>query len=127
VDRSLEAPSLATGAAFMVHVVTDIFRGPNYTEIWLLSLYLMALAIGIAFRTVAFPLTLILLSDMGAEDLAFFLLKRMPIPAQLPGLYSHRLILLQPATPLSLYVGTAIAILIGTVMVYVELRVKAHA
>ncbi len=87
----------------------------------------MALAIGLVYRSVAFPVTLLLLAFMGPEDLFFFLFKRRLPPAQLPGLYSHRLILLQPATPISLVLGLVLALGIGGTLIYAEGKLKSRA
>ncbi len=73
-------------------------------------------------RSWSLPASMWLLANMGGEDLLFFVLKRMPIPSQLPGLYGHPLILLQPATPLSLYLGSALALTIGFGLTRVEFR-----
>ena len=126
VFSTIRWPLCATAGAFVIHVVTDIFRGSHYTEIWLLSLYAMAVAIGLAFRTAAFPLTLILLSDMGAEDLFFFIFKRRLPPPRLPALDSHALIPLKPVTPVSLVVGTVLAVAIGAALVFAELWLKGR-
>ncbi len=118
--------AFATAAAFAVFVVSDIVRPLSATTAWLVELYIMALAIGLVYRSLAFPITLLLLAFMGAEDLFFFLFKLRLPPAQIPGLYSHRLILLQPATPVSLLVGFVLALGIGGVLIYAEGKLKSR-
>ena len=112
------------GAAFVFFTALDVVRPLSATDAWLFTLYAMALVIGLAYRSVAYPLLLLMFAFMGPEDLLFFLLKRQLPPPQLPGLYSHRLILLQPATPLSLVVGLVVALAIGAVATLIEGQVK---
>jgi hypothetical protein len=116
--------AVATAIAFVIFTVSDIFRAPSQTDLWLLSLYVMALAIGLAYRSVAFPLMLLMLAFMGPEDLFFFLFKRRLPPSQLPKLYGHVLIFIQPARPLSLYVGLAVALSLGAIAVFAETKIK---
>lgn len=110
--------------AFFVFTVSDVVRPASATQVWLLELYVIAVMIGAVYRSVAFPLTLLMLAFMGAEDLFFFIIKRQLPPPQLPNLYSHRLIILQPATPLSLIAGLLVALTLGACAVVAERWIK---
>lgn len=75
-----------------------------YNEVWYLALFGLLLVLGIAYRTVALPFGVWLLSAIGGEDALYFYLQLRPVPARLPWLDGHALVW-QPPTNVSITAG----------------------
>lgn len=109
--------------AFVIWTEMDIVGAPLYPEraayndVWYLALFGFLLLLGIAYRTVALPFGLWLLSAIGGEDALYFYLRLRPVPARLPWLDGH-LFIWQPPTNVTITSGlvAGLAALVGLVL-----------
>ena len=96
--------------AFIGYTIMDILATPlflvNYPPwflTWQVGLVTLGSVIGIAYRTLTLPLSLVILAYNGAEDFFYYLLQMQLPPASLPWLESP--LVFQPASNVSTAVG----------------------
>lgn len=103
-----------------------------YYEIWYIALAALLLVLGVAYRSVALPFGLWLLSAIGGEDALFYILQLRTVPPRLPWLDGH-LFIWQPPTNVSITGGliAGVAALVGLVLlersVISKLRARRQA
>ena len=98
--------------AFVGYTAMDILATPlfliNYAPwflTWQVGLATLSALIGIAYRSITLPLSLIILAYNGAEDFFYYLLQMQLPPASLPWLESP--LVIQPASNFSTVIGVA--------------------
>lgn len=109
--------------AFALWTEMDIAGAPLYPEraaynaVWYLALFGFLLILAVAYRTLALPFGLWVLSVVGGEDALYFYLRGRAVPAHLPWLDGHRFIW-QPPTNVSVTAGLILGVgfLIGIVL-----------
>ncbi len=119
--------------ALVVWTEMDIEGRPLYPEraaynaVWYLALFGMLLLLGIAYRSLALPFGVWLLSSIGGEDALYFYLQLRTVPARLPWLDGHELIW-QPPTNVSITAGlvAGVAVLVGLVVLEGTLIVRGR-
>jgi hypothetical protein len=123
---SWQHPGEKVGVGFLALAIwaeMDIAGAPlhqlrtAYNAVWYLALLGFVLILGVAYRSIALPLGVLLWSSDGGEDTLYFWLQFRAVPSRLPGLDGHALIL-QPPTDVSVIAGFAIGlvVLIGAVV-----------
>ena len=97
-----------------------------YNDVWYLALVALLLVLGIAYRSVALPFGVWLLSAIGGEDALYFYLQFRAVPARLPWLDGHSLIW-QPPTNVSVTAGLVVGTVSLVVLLLIENRWLARA
>lgn len=89
-----------------------------YNAVWYLALLGFVLILGVAYRSIALPLGVLLWSSNGGEDTLYYWLQLRAVPTRLPWLDGHGLIW-QPPTDVSVIAGfvVGLAVLVGVVVV----------
>ena len=111
MKRALERFGVVS-LAFVGYTAMDILATPlfliNYAPwflTWQVGLATLSALIGIAYRSITLPLSLIILAYNGAEDFFYYLLQMQLPPASLPWLESP--LVIQPASNFSTVIGVA--------------------
>lgn len=101
--------------AFIGYTIADILAGPIWAKditlyvhwfaAWQVALATLGIVIGIAYRSVLLPVSLLVLAWNGAEDFFYYLLQMKLPPESLPWLTSP--LVIQPASNLSTMIGVA--------------------
>jgi hypothetical protein len=110
-------------AAFVLWTEMDIAGVPLYPQraaynsVWYLALFGFLLILAVAYRTLALPFGLWVLSVVGGEDALYFYLRGRAVPARLPWLDGHAF-LWQPPTDVSITAGLVLGLgfLLGVVL-----------
>jgi hypothetical protein len=86
---------------------------------WYLALLGFVFVLGVAYRSLALPLGVLLWSASGGEDTLYFWLQLRAVPARLPWLDGHALIV-QPPTNVTVIAGFVLGLIVLTVAVALE-------
>ncbi len=117
----------ALGIWTEMDIVGAPIRHPRgaYNDFWYLGLVGLLVVLGVAYRSVALPFGVWLLSTIGGEDALYFYLQLRTPPQRLPWLDGH-LLLWQPPTNVSVTAGLAagVAALVALVLLERELVVR---
>ena len=125
MKRALERFGVVS-IAFIGYTAMDILATPLFLidyapwfATWQVGLATLSILIGIAYRSFALPLSLIILAYNGAEDFFYYLLQMKLPPTSLPWLTSP--LVLQPASNFSTLFGAlwgfALLILISRIRI----------
>jgi hypothetical protein len=93
-----------------------------YNAVWYLALFGFVLILGVAYKSIALPLGVLLWSSNGGEDALYYWLQLRVVPSRLPWLDGHVLIW-QPPTEVSVITGFVVGLVILTGVVVLEERV----
>lgn len=88
-----------------------------YNATWYLALLGFVLILGVAYRSIALPLGVLLWSSTGGEDTLYYWLQLRAVPSRLPWLAGH-VFIAQPPTDVSVIAGfaTGLVVLVGAVV-----------
>lgn len=88
-----------------------------YNAVWYLALFGFVVILGVAYRSMALPLGVLLWSSNGGEDTLYYWLQLRAVPSRLPWLDGHMLVW-QPPTDVSVIAGfvAGLVVLIGAVV-----------
>lgn len=93
-----------------------------YNAMWYLALLGFVLILGVAYRSIALPLGVLLWSSNGGEDALYYWLQLRAVPSRLPWLDGHVLIW-QPPTDVSVIAGFVVGLVVLAGAVVLEERI----